>query len=153
MIRKTTQLLIAVVALLAISVPSMAQRATPIQGSGTAWAINAFQFMGAGTVRVGPTVVAESSLASIISLVPGPGGSLVGQSTHTYTFGAMGTVTTLDDVRLTPINTAGLFDLLIRGKIVGGTGAFTGATGHIFLSGTANMAIGQVTWQMHGQYR
>jgi hypothetical protein len=131
----------------------LAQEVTVIQGAGVASAINAFQFAGAGDLRIGPAQVSETSLTSLLSLAPGPGHSLVGTSTHTLDFGALGTYITLDEVSIVPIVSSGLHKLSIRAEIVGGTGSFAGATGQLSFNGFANLATGQVTWMVHGHYR
>jgi hypothetical protein len=129
---------------------SFAQGVTSIQGAGTAQAINAGQFAGQGNLRIGQVWVAETSLASIITLGPGPGHSLVGQTTHTIECGSLGSITTLDETSLTPVNDLGLFQLSINATIVGGTGQFAGASGRLHFNGFANLATGQVSWMVSG---
>jgi hypothetical protein len=149
---KKLMFVFAVVCALAMSmVQALAQGVTVIQGSGTASAINPYQFAGQGNLRVGNVWVTETSLASIVSLAPGPGNSLVGVTTHTLTCGTLGTITTVDATTLTRVNETGLFQLSIRSEIVGGTGQFAGATGRLHFNGFANLATGQVTWMVEGQ--
>jgi len=135
---------------LACIVPALAQRAITIQGSGVASAISANQFAGSGSFRIGRVLVEETSVVTLLSLVPGPGDSLVGESTHVFDLGSMGTFTTLDELVLVPINDAGLHKLKIQCTIVGGTGDFTGVSGRLTLMGTANLVTGQVVWRAQG---
>ena len=150
MFKKLAKISLVVTACISLAMPAFARGVTPIQGSGTASAINAFQFAGTGQLRIGQDMVAESSLATLIALGPGPGHSLIGQSTHTLDLGARGTITTLDDLKLVPVNDTGLFQLSIRAEIVGGTGDFAGASGKLSFNGTANLVTGEVTWMVHG---
>jgi hypothetical protein len=135
---------------LACSVPVFAQGVTVIQGSGVASAINGYQFAGVGSIRIGEDLVSESSVVTLLSLVPGPGNSLVGQSSHEFNVGFKGTFTTLDDLRLVPVDAFGKYELQIRSQIVGGTGEFAGAGGQLSFNGFANLATGQVVWDVHG---
>jgi hypothetical protein len=132
-------------------VQALAQGVTVIQGAGTASAINSYQFAGQGNLRIGHVWVSETSLASIVSLAPGAGHSLLAETTHTLTCGSLGTITTVDATTLTPVNDTGLYQLSIRARIVGGTGQFAGATGRLNFNGFANLATGQVTWMVEGQ--
>jgi hypothetical protein len=135
----------------ALALPSLGSGVTVIQGSGTASAINPFQFAGSGTVRVGSEVVAENSLTTLLALGPGPGSSLLGQSTHTLSLGSFGSIVTLDEIKLVPVDAFGLHHLSIRSVIVGGTGAYAGASGRLSFNGFANLTTGQVSWMVHGQ--
>ena len=130
-----------------------AQGVTVIQGSGVSLQINAGQFAGVGQQRIGQMDVSHTTLTTLLSLAPGPGNTLVGQTTHTFDFGSLGSITTMDDLRLTPVNGAGLYQLSTRAVIVSGTGNFAGATGRMSFNGFANLATGQVTWMGHGQIR
>lgn len=153
MFRKITMFICVAAACAAISSNASAQGVTVIQGAGEASAINAFQFAGAGELRIGDILVSETSLTSLLSLAPGPGHSLVGTSTHTLDCGSLGTIITMDSLSLVPVNATGLFQLSIKAEIVGGTGTFAGATGKLSFNGFANLATGQVTWMVHGQFR
>ncbi|MBS1707563.1 MAG: hypothetical protein JSS65_02450 [Armatimonadetes bacterium] len=153
MLKNLTKLVVTVATFCAMSCQLFAQGVTVIQGEGVATAINPFQFAGTGVARIGHDKVSESSLATLTSLNPGPGGSLVGTSTHTIQFGARGTITTTDELRLVPVNDQGLYVLSIKSAIVSGTGDFAGVNGELTFNGFANLATGQVTWKLHGQYR
>ena len=153
MLRNITKLICLVAASAAVLANAVAQEVTVIQGAGVASAINQFQFAGAGELRIGHAQVSETSLTSLLSLAPGPGHSLVGTSTHTLDCGAMGSIITLDELSLVPIDGSGLYKLSIRAQIVGGTGTFADATGQLSFNGFANLATGQVTWMVHGHYR
>ena len=151
MFNKTNSILLVAMAFATLASSSFARGVTVIQGSGSAQAINAYQFAGNGSVRVGDLQTSESSLATLLSLAPGPGGKLVGTSTHTIVLGAAGSITTSDELMLVPVNPYGLFEMSIRSQIIGGTGDFAGASGRLSFNGFANLATGEVVWQVHGQ--
>lgn len=150
MINRHFKTLFITASIFASALPTLAQPLT-IQGIGTASAINANQFAGLGTLRIGNQPTLESSVATILALGPGPGNTLVGESMHEINVGLFGSFVTHDDVRLVPIDAFGNFQLHIRAQIVSGTGTFAGRTGILNMTGFANLATGQVIWKMQGR--
>lgn len=142
-----------ILATFALSIFAFALNSTPITGAGQSNAISANQLQGTTELMVGQEVRAVTSTATILSLVLGPGHTLVGTSSHTLDFGGGNTITTADQGRLVPVNDAGLYQLLIKCTIVSGTGEFAGATGDLTFSGRINLAIGRVDWKVSGQLR
>jgi hypothetical protein len=140
-------------ATLALSVFALALNATPVSGTGQSHAISANQLQGTTEIRVGNTMRAVTSTATILSLVPGPGHTLVGTSSHTLDFGGGNTITTTDDGRLVPVNDQGLYQMQIKCTIVSGTGEFAGVAGDLGFTGRINLATGQVDWRISGQLR
>lgn len=140
-------------ATLALSIVASALNSTPVSGTGQSHAISANQLQGVTELRVGHEMRAVTSTATILSLVPGPGHTLLGTSSHTLDFGGGDTITTQDEGRLVPVNDLGLYQLLIKCTIVSGTGEFAGAAGDLTFSGRINLATGQVDWRVSGQLR
>lgn len=135
----------------ALTVGALAVFAVPVQGSGETSAINAFQLQGPGDIRVGGESYAVVSTATILGIAPGPGHTLLGQSSHLIDFGGGNTITTMDEVRLVPIDAVGNHVLLVKAEIVGGTGDFANASGNLTFNGMINLALGQASWRVHGQ--
>jgi hypothetical protein len=153
MLRKLTFIFAAVCAMTLSASQASAQGVTTIQGAGTASAISLNQFSGQGNIRIGQVWVTESSLTTLFSLVPGPGHTLLAETSHTLDCGSLGTITTMDTARLTPVDDSGLYQITIQAEIVGGTGQFAGATGRLLFNGFVNLATGQVSWMVEGYYR
>jgi hypothetical protein len=130
-----------------------AQGATVIQGSGKTAAINDHQFQGQADLRIGGDQVDAAVLTDLLSIEPGPGKSLVAKTSHAFDCGGLGSFTTMDVTRLTPVNDAGVYHLTTTAEIVSGTGTFAGATGQMHFNGTADLGTGTVNWKMHGQFK
>lgn len=122
----------------------------PVQGIGEATAINEFQLKGTATIRVGTQVFPVGFTATILSLQPGPGQTLLGTTSHFVDFDNGNTFTTMDTIFLIPTDTEGNYEFVVKATIIEGTGTFEGATGELTWKGTINLAIGHAVWRLHG---
>lgn len=150
---KSLRSLALAVGALALAIAAAAFNATPVQGNGVTDAISPNQLQGVGDIRIGQSVYSVISTATILSLGPGPGHTLVGTSTHTLDFGGGNTLVTSDDAVLVPVNSFGLYQMRVSSTIVSGTGSFAVATGDLTFTGRINLAVGHAEWRVHGQLR
>ena len=150
---RTIRSLAVAVGALAQAIAAAAFYAIPVQGNGVTDAISVNQLQGVGDIRIGQDDYSVISTATILSLGPGPGHTLVGTSTHTLDFGGGDTLVTSDDAVLVPVNNLGLYQMRVTSTIVSGTGSFAGATGDLTFTGRINLAVGHAEWSVHGQLR
>jgi len=150
---KSTRSLALAVGALVLAIAAAAFDATPVQGNGVSDAISQNQLQGVGDIRIGQNDYSVISTVTILSLVPGPGHTLVGTATHTLDFGGGNTLVTSDDAVLVPVNNFGLYQMRVSSTIVSGTGSFAGATGDLTFTGRINLAVGHAEWRIHGQLR
>lgn len=101
-------------------------------------------FLGSGTITIGE----EAFLAAITTSLLGPpqvepDGTLIVGTSHNFDFGSLGTFTTIDDAKLIPTDTPGVFrlktDLVIQHEA--GTGVFEGAGGTLKIGGGSEITL------------
>ena len=142
------RILVVVVAALALSIGAIADNSVAVRGSGEGNAIGQNQIKSTGELRVGQDTYPVTTIVTILALGPGQGHTLVGQTTHLIDFGGGDTITTMDKGLLVPVNNFGLYQLLIKCDITGGTGKFAGAAGDLTFTGRVNLAVGHVEWRV-----
>jgi hypothetical protein len=108
-------------------------------------------FVGIADVDAGGDSSVATATTYILSLQPLLNGMIVAQTSHRLDFGNGNAIATEDRALLIPAGSPGVYSLFSSMRIVGGTGAFQGATGHLtVLEGTVDLVTFSAAWDLRG---
>jgi hypothetical protein len=109
----------------------------PVSGYGSSSAISDYQFAGTVTLIIRGQMKTADLLVTLLELRVSDDGVQHVIATHTFTFtDGSGSFTTSDKEVAVPTDIPGLYTLNANMKIVSGTGAYQGASGHLTAHGT-----------------
>ena len=96
--------------------------------------------------------LAGATMAIVSSQTEGDEARIILGLGHAFVTFDRGTLQTKDTATWTPIpGLAGLFHMSTNYEIIGGSGSFAGATGHLMNDGVADTNTGQVTLRYEGE--
>ena len=115
-------------------------------------------FVGTASVTIAAATFAEASVTTILLGEPIalPSGALLAPTSHTFDFGPLGSMTTMDQALLLPTEPPCMFRLYSWLRIIPmqGTGYFGDAKGALFAyDGEINLCTGEASWSMRGTVR